>query len=68
MVEEEVEPNVLDQPSLDGEGSALTGFVGESHCSCLFLGFIHQILMFPFLYGDGLKVISEWLRDNFAIA
>ena len=28
----EVEPNVLDQPSLDGEGSALTGFVGESHC------------------------------------
>ena len=27
-----VEPNVLDQPSLDGEGSALTGFVGESHC------------------------------------
>ena len=31
----EVEPDIPDCPSLNGEGSALTGFVGEAHCSCL---------------------------------
>ena len=64
----EVEPNVLDQPSLNGEGSALTGFVGEAHCSCLVLGFIHQSLMSVFVNGDLFKIISEGLSDGFAIA
>ena len=63
-----VEPDIFNCPSLNGEGSALTGFVGEAHCSCLVLGFIHQSLMFLFVNGDLFKIISEGLSDGFAIA